>query len=210
MAGSDGYARSNTSTRSHASQPPPPLPMPRYSQGMPMGTGSRGTGPMGTGGVPNFLAVFGAAEQSLYEIANKAQDLQQRIDDNAEQEKASLRAATEQKHQEIERHANELARHAANSIESYKATQLQTAERQKDYHVAVAKQQAEHAKKIIEQQAAQAIAAVEARDRQMDLQRQQRELMNRVVPPALVGSPPTRVPGAFPVIPPVPPVAGAP
>merc|ERR1719450_1172961 len=81
------------------------------------------------------------------------------------------------KHQEIEKHAAELARHANSSIEAYKTSQLQTAERQKTYQQAVVRQQAEQAKRLIDQQAAQAVAAVEARDRQMDLQKQHADLL---------------------------------
>lgn len=124
----------------------------------------------------SFLNLFGETQLSLQDIADKARQLQQKIDENAEQEKANLRAATEQKHQEIEKHAAELARHANSSIEAYKTAQLQTAERQKAYQQAVVRQQAEQAKRLIDQQAAQAIAAVETRDRQMDLQRQQQDL----------------------------------
>jgi len=124
----------------------------------------------------SFLNLFGDSQLTLQEIADKARQLQQKIDENAEHEKANLRAAAEQKHQEIERHAAELARHAAGSIEAYKTTQLQTAERQKAYQQAVVRQQAEQAKRLIDQQAAQAIAAVETRDRHIDLQRQTQEL----------------------------------
>lgn len=139
------------------------------------------------GGPPpgaNFLSLFGSADLSLQEIADKAQQLQQKMDENAEHEKASLRAAAEQKYLEIERHAAELTRHAASSIEAYKTSQLQAAERQKAYEQAVVRQQAEQAKHLIDQQAAQAIAAVETRDRQQDLQRQQKELAQDSAPPA--------------------------
>lgn len=162
-------------------------------------------------GLPAFLGIFGAADQTVQDIADKAQQLQQRIDENAEQEKAGLRTATEQKHQEIERHASELSKHAAQSIESYKASQLETAERQKAYQQAVAKQQADHAKRLIDQQAAQAIAAIEARDRHLELQRQQRDLMSRVAPPMPVGAaaPLANLNGAFAAVPTVAPAAGA-
>lgn len=126
---------------------------------------------------------------SLQEIADKAHQLQSRIDENAEKEKANLRASAEQKHLEIERHAAELARTAASSIEAYKAAQLQTAERQKAYQQAVVRQQAEQAKRLVDQQAAQAVAAVETRDRQLDLQRRQQELQRGAPPPLLQGYP---------------------
>merc|ERR1711862_650131 len=116
------------------------------------------------------------------EIADRAHQLQQKIDENCEQEKQNLRASAETKHLEIERHAAELARHAASSIEAYKAAQLQTAERQKSYQQAVVKQQAEQARRLIDQQAAQAIQAVESRERHVDLQRQQQDLMQRSPP----------------------------
>lgn len=131
----------------------------------------------------SFPSMFGGSDMSLQEIADKAHQLQQRIDENAEQEKASLRAAAETKHLEIERHAAELARTAAQSIEAYKASQLQTAERQKAYQQALVRQQAEQAKRLVDQQAAQAIAAVEARDRQLDLQKRQQELQRNAGPP---------------------------
>lgn len=121
----------------------------------------------------NFLNLFGDSRLTLQEIAEKAQHLQRKIDENAEQEKAALRAAAEQKHQEIEKHAAELTKHAGSSIDAYKTSQLQAAERQKAYQQAVVRQQAEQAKRLIDQQASQAINAVEARDRQMDFQKQQ-------------------------------------
>lgn len=162
----------------------------------------------------SFLSLFGSADLSLQEIADKAHQLQHKIDENAEQEKASLRTAAEQKHLEIERHAAELARHAASSIEAYKTVQLQTAERQKAYQQAVVRQQAEQAKKLIDQQAAQAIAAVETRDRQLTLQRQQQELVQRGAPQflsalggPLPGGPPNP---ALPGGPPMPPIPGGP
>lgn len=145
------------------------------------GVGQFPRGPV-AGQSPSFLSLFGSADCSLQEIADKAHQLQQKIDENAEHEKASLRTAAEQKHLEIERHAAELARHAASSIEAYKVVQLQTAERQKAYQQAVVRQQAEQAKRLIDQQAAQAIAAVETRDRQLQLQRQQQELLQRGAP----------------------------
>lgn len=138
----------------------------------------------------SFLNLFGGDSQlSLQEIADKAHQLQQKIDQNAEQEKASLRAAAEQKHQEIERHAAELSRHAASSIEAHKTAQIQGAERQKAYQQAIVRQQAEQAKRLIDQQAAQAIAAVETRGRQMDLQRQQQEMGQRAQPSTFLGGP---------------------
>mmetsp|Transcript_13820 Transcript_13820/g.48810 ORF Transcript_13820/g.48810 Transcript_13820/m.48810 type:complete len:334 (-) Transcript_13820:26-1027(-) len=151
---------------------------PGYGGGPPASGGSWGV----TGGPApgsSFLNLFGDSQLSLQEIADKARQLQQKIDENAEQEKANLRAAAEQKHQEIERHAAELSRHAASSIEAYKTTQLQASERQKSYHQAVVRQQAEQAKRLIDQQAAQAISAVEARDRHLDLQRQSQEMGQR-------------------------------
>lgn len=135
--------------------------------------------PSGPAPGASFLNLFGDSQLTLQEIADKARQLQQKIDENAEHEKANLRASAEQKHQEIERHAAELARHAAGSIEAYKTTQLQTAERQKAYQQAVVRQQAEQAKRLIDQQAAQAIAAVETRDRQLDLQRHTQDIGQR-------------------------------
>lgn len=128
----------------------------------------------GLGG--SFPNMFGNSDMSLQDIADKAHQLQQKIDENAEQEKATLRASAEAKHVEIERHAAELARTAASSIEAYKTAQLQTAERQKAYQQAIIRQQTEQAKRLVDQQSAQAIAAVEARDRQLDLQRRQQDL----------------------------------
>lgn len=167
--------------------PGSPLP-PSYGGGQssPFAPGGPGVGvfPRGPTAGPSqsFLSLFGSADLSLQEIADKAHQLQHKIDENAEQEKASLRTSAEQKHLEIERHAAELARHAASSIEAYKTVQLQTAERQKAYQQAVVRQQAEQAKRLIDQQAAQAIAAVETRDRQLSLQRQQQELVQRGAP----------------------------
>merc|ERR1719188_1382293 len=89
--------------------------------------------PPGPGPNSQFLSLFGGSDLTLQEIADKAHQLQNKIDENAEQEKANLRASAEQKHLEIERHAAELSRHAASSIEAYKSAQLQTAERQKTY-----------------------------------------------------------------------------
>lgn len=148
----------------------------------------------------SFLSLFGSADLSLQEIADKTHQLQHKIDENAEQEKANLRTAAEQKHLEIERHAAELARHAASSIEAYKTVQLQTAERQKAYQQAVVRQQAEQAKRLIDQQAAQAIAAVETRDRQLTLQKQQQELVRRGAPQflAAVGGPLPGGPSPYP------------
>lgn len=158
--------------------------------------GPQASGPQ-AGPSASFLSLFGSADLSLQEIADKAHQLQHKIDENAEREKASLRTAAEQKHLEIERHAAELARHAASSIEAYKTVQLQTAERQKAYQQAVVRQQAEQAKKLIDQQAAQAIGAVETRDRQLSLQRQQQELVQRGAPQFLsaLGGP---LPGGLP------------
>jgi len=153
---------------------------PGFAPGGP-GVGAFPRGP-NAGPSPSFLSLFGSADLSLQEIADKAHQLQHKLDENAEQEKSSLRTAAEQKHLEIERHAAELARHAASSIEAYKTVQLQTAERQKAYQQAVVRQQAEQAKRLIDQQAAQAIAAVETRERQLTLQRQQQELVQRGAP----------------------------
>lgn len=170
-----------------------------------------GTFPKGPTATPSqsFLSLFGSADLSLQEIADKAHQLQHKIDENAEQEKASLRTAAEQKHLEIERHAAELARHAASSIEAYKTVQLQTAERQKAYQQAVVRQQADQAKRLIDQQAAQAIAAVETRDRQLTLQRQQQELVQRGAPQYLgaLGGP---LPGGPPLAGPSTPLPGQP
>mmetsp|Transcript_66318 Transcript_66318/g.104908 ORF Transcript_66318/g.104908 Transcript_66318/m.104908 type:complete len:301 (+) Transcript_66318:108-1010(+) len=170
---------------------PPAVPGSPLSSPLPGGFSPFATGGPGVGVFPpgpsvgpgqSFLTLFGGGESSLQEIADKCHQLQQKIDENAELEKANLRTAAEQKHLEIERHAAELARHAANSIEAYKTVQLQTAERQKAYQQAVVRQQAEQAKRLIDQQAAQAIAAVENRERQMTLQRQQQELVQRGAP----------------------------
>lgn len=119
----------------------------------------------------SLLNLFGDADLSLQEIADRAQQLQQRIDENAEQEKATLRAAAEQKHLEIERHAAELSRHAASSIEAYKSAQLQAAERQKAHDQAVVRKQADQARRLVDWQASQAIAVVESRERHVELQR---------------------------------------
>eukprot|EP00928_Gymnodinium_smaydae_P048086 TRINITY_DN32124_c0_g1_i1.p1 TRINITY_DN32124_c0_g1~~TRINITY_DN32124_c0_g1_i1.p1 ORF type:complete len:271 (-),score=43.28 TRINITY_DN32124_c0_g1_i1:267-1079(-) len=156
--------------------------------------------PSNAGNPPSsFLSLFGDSQLSMQEIADRAHELQQRIDENAEREKASLRAAAEQKHLEIERHAAELARHAASSIEAYKSAQLQTAERQKTYQQAVIRQQADQAKRMIDQQAAQACSAVEARERQVDIQRQQQELHQRgAVPPAFTSGLPFGAPQSPP------------
>jgi len=160
-------------------------PLPGGAVPYPMGQGHGATGPAGS----SFLNLFGESELSLQEIADRAHQLQQKIDENAEQEKANLRSAAEQKQQEIERHASELSRHAASSIEAYKSAQLQTAERQKAYQQAVVRQQAEQAKRMIDQQAAQAIVAVETRERHVDLRRQQQELMAQKAPPSFLSSP---------------------
>jgi hypothetical protein len=87
--------------------------------------------------------------------------------------------------------------------------QLQTAERQKAYQQAVVRQQAEQAKRLIDQQAAQAIAAVETRDRQLSLQRQQQELVQRGAPQFLsaLGGP---LPGGPPLSGPSTPLPGMP
>merc|ERR1719480_161599 len=98
----------------------------------------------------SFLNLFGESQLTLQDIAEKAHQLQQKIDENAEQEKANLRALAEQRHQEIERHAAELARHAVSSIEAYKESQLQTAERNKAYQQAMARQQADQAKRVVD------------------------------------------------------------
>jgi len=170
---------------------PPAVPGSPLSSPLPGGFSPFAPGGPGVGAFPpgpsvgpgqSFLTLSGGGERSLQDIADKAHQLQQKIDENAELEKANLRTAAEQKHLEIERHAAELARHAANSIEAYKTVQLQTAERQKAYQQAVVRQQAEQAKRLIDQQAAQAIAAVENRERQMTLQRQQQELVQRGAP----------------------------
>lgn len=124
----------------------------------------------------------------MQEIAEKARALQQRMDENAEMEKANLRAAAEQKHLEIERHAAELARHAASSIEAFKNSQLETAEREKQHRQAIVRQQAEQAKRLVDQQAARAIAALDMRDRQVDLQRRQQELLRQGAPPSSLGA----------------------
>eukprot|EP00930_Biecheleria_cincta_P059110 TRINITY_DN4486_c0_g1_i3.p1 TRINITY_DN4486_c0_g1~~TRINITY_DN4486_c0_g1_i3.p1 ORF type:complete len:184 (-),score=46.09 TRINITY_DN4486_c0_g1_i3:677-1189(-) len=105
------------------------------------------------GVMTSFLSPFGDSELTMQEIAEKAHQLQQRIDENAEREKAELRHAAEQKQEEVERHAADLVRHAASSIEAYKESQLQMAERQKAQRQAGARQQAEHAKRLIDQQA---------------------------------------------------------
>eukprot|EP00746_Dinoflagellata_sp_MGD_P014724 gnl/MRDRNA2_/MRDRNA2_132418_c0_seq1.p1 gnl/MRDRNA2_/MRDRNA2_132418_c0~~gnl/MRDRNA2_/MRDRNA2_132418_c0_seq1.p1 ORF type:complete len:325 (-),score=95.98 gnl/MRDRNA2_/MRDRNA2_132418_c0_seq1:11-895(-) len=134
------------------------------------------------GGQAYFPSLFGGSEMSLQEISAKAHQLQQKIDENAEQEKATLRGATENRHREIESQASELSRHAASSIEAYKTQQMQNCERQKDYQQAVLRQQAEQAKRLVDQQAAQAIAAVEMRERQLKLQKQQQELLEKNSP----------------------------
>lgn len=194
--------------------PPPGSPLsPFGGASSPFAPGGPGVGvfPRGptAGPTSSFLSLFGSADLSLQEIADKAHQLQHKIDENAEQEKASLRTAAEQKHLEIERHAAELARHAASSIEAYKTVQLQTAERQKAYQQAVVRQQAEQAKRLIDQQAAQAIAAVETRDRQLSLQRQQQELVQRGAPQFLsaLGGP---LPGGPPLSGPSTPLPGMP
>lgn len=176
--------------------PGSPLSSPLPGGFSPFAPGGPGVGLFPPGPTPgpapqSFLTLFGGTDSSLQEIADKAHQLQQKIDENAEQEKANLRTAAEQKHLEIERHAAELSRHAANSIEAYKTVQLQTAERQKAYQQAVVRQQAEQAKRLIDQQAAQAIAAVENRERQMTLQKQQQELVQRGAPQflAALGAP---------------------
>jgi len=133
----------------------------------------------------SFLNLFGNSDLSLQEIADKTHQLQQKIDENAEQEKAKLRESVDQKYREVEHHAAELTKHAASSIEAYKTAQLQTADREKAYQQAVVRQQAEQAKRIIDQQAAQAINAIEARDRQLELQKKQQELGQRAVPEPL-------------------------
>lgn len=188
--------------------PLPPGGPPGFGPGGP-GVGAFPRGPT-AGPSQSFLSLFGSADLSLQEIADKAHQLQHKIDENAEQEKASLRTAAEQKHLEIERHAAELTRHAASSIEAYRTVQLQTAERQKSYQQAVVRQQADQAKKLIDQQAAQAIGAVETRDRQLKLQRQQQELVQRGAPQFLsaVGGP---LPGGLPYGPgPSTPLPGSP
>eukprot|EP00440_Ansanella_granifera_P025719 gb/GFBE01027928.1/.p1 GENE.gb/GFBE01027928.1/~~gb/GFBE01027928.1/.p1 ORF type:complete len:193 (+),score=47.53 gb/GFBE01027928.1/:1-579(+) len=134
----------------------------------------------GEASATSFLSPFVNSDLSLQEIADKAHQLQQKIDEHAEREKASLRAAAEQKHDEVERHAADLARHAASSIEAYKESQLQMAERQKAQKQAAIRQQAEQAKRLVDQQAAQAVAAIEVRERQVELHRQQ-ELDPRAV-----------------------------
>merc|ERR1740121_2019959 len=134
--------------------------------------------PPGAAPGTSFLNLFGAGDSqlSLQEIADKAHQLQLKLDENAEQEKEGLRAAAEQKRQEIERHAAELARHAAASIEAHKVAQIQNADRQKAYQQSMVRQQAEQAKRLIDQQASQAVAAVETRERHLELQRQQQEM----------------------------------
>lgn len=125
----------------------------------------------------SFLNLFGGDGQlSFQDIADKASQLQQRVEENAEHEKASLRAMAEEKHREIERQAADLNRHALSSIEAYKEQQLQTVERNKEYQKALVRQQTDQSKRIIDQQAAQAIAEVEARDRHVELQRQGQQL----------------------------------
>ncbi|CAE8589323.1 unnamed protein product [Polarella glacialis] len=142
--------------------------MPLHANGLSNGSASAHGGDSRT----SFLSPFGDSELSLQEIADKAHQFQQRIDENAEREKANLRAAAEQKHEEVERHAADLARHAAQSIEAYKESQLQMLDRQKAQRQAALRQQAEQAKRLIDQQAAQAIAAIEVRNGQLELQHQ--------------------------------------
>eukprot|EP00927_Polykrikos_kofoidii_P062080 TRINITY_DN56906_c0_g1_i1.p1 TRINITY_DN56906_c0_g1~~TRINITY_DN56906_c0_g1_i1.p1 ORF type:complete len:423 (-),score=66.82 TRINITY_DN56906_c0_g1_i1:109-1377(-) len=179
-------------------------PIPGGCAPVPMGDFAGGNlpcscGPCGGGALvgTSFLNLFGDSELSLQEIADRAHQFQQKIDENAEQEKATLRSLAEQKHLEIERHSLELSRHAASSIEAYKTAQLQTAERQKAFQQAVVRQQAEQAKRLIDQQAIQAIHAIEARERHMELQRSQQELYQRDCVPTFFGAPlpPQATPG---------------
>jgi len=105
---------------------------------------------------------------SLHEIADEAQRLQQKIDENAEVERANTRLIAQQKHGEIRRQASMLKHHALQSIETHKEAQLKAAEREKAFHQEVIRQQAERAKQLIDQQAAQLMSEIEARGQRME------------------------------------------
>jgi len=104
------------------------------------------------------------AHSSLHEIADKTQRLQERIDENAEVERANTRSIAQQRQIEIQRQAAMLKHHTMQSIETYKEAQLKAAEQEKAFHQEVVRQQAERAKQLIDQQAAQMMSEIEARD----------------------------------------------
>mmetsp|Transcript_14193 Transcript_14193/g.32252 ORF Transcript_14193/g.32252 Transcript_14193/m.32252 type:complete len:251 (-) Transcript_14193:23-775(-) len=135
-------------------------------------------------------------DMSMQEIANRAQALQQRIDDNSEREKITLRTTAENRAKDIEKHASEMMRNASNQIEQYKQQAVQAAERYRDEMEQQLRQQAEQASKMVDQQAQAAISAVELRERNMEIQRRQQQESN-----ARIGPRPF-VPGMSPASPP--------
>ncbi|CAE7895586.1 unnamed protein product, partial [Symbiodinium microadriaticum] len=109
---------------------------------------------------PPYAGPFSDPNLTLQEIADKANALQQQIDENAGRQKAELRSAMEARHREVEQHAQSILRHAVQSIEARKASQLQLIERQRAQEEAATRQDASEAKKLIDLEMQKALAAL--------------------------------------------------
>ncbi|CAE7234076.1 unnamed protein product [Symbiodinium sp. CCMP2592] len=107
-----------------------------------------------------YAGPFSDPNLTLQEIADKANALQQQIDENAGLQKAELRSAMEARHREVEQHAQSILRHAVQSIEARKASQLQLIERQRAQEEAATRHDAAEAKKLIDQEMQRALAAL--------------------------------------------------
>eukprot|EP00439_Symbiodinium_sp_Y106_P056037 s643_g7.t2 len=109
---------------------------------------------------PPYAGPFSDPNLTLQEIADKANALQQQIDENAGLQKAELRSAMEARHREVEQHAQSILRHAVQSIEARKASQLQLIERQRAQEEAATRYDAAEAKKLIDHEMQRALAAL--------------------------------------------------
>ncbi|CAE7228365.1 unnamed protein product [Symbiodinium pilosum] len=104
---------------------------------------------------------FSDPNLTLQEIADKANALQQQIDENAGRQKAELRAAMEAKHREVDQHSQAVLRHTVQSIEARKASQLQLIERQRAQEEAAIRSKGAEAKQRVDLEAQRALAALE-------------------------------------------------